>query len=112
MNIKKRAEITMRFSEFEMPPMQDILVIGKLAPIGPEAARHMINVISPDQYEIIKIDHDSIEAIVARKSLFTLIPHDTLIGVLVEECGKITDATVINRGKIDIALHINRSVDL
>lgn len=37
----KRAEINMRLSEFEMPPMQDILIVGKKAPIGPEAARRI-----------------------------------------------------------------------
>jgi len=36
---KKKAEICMRLSEFEMPPMQDVLIVGKKAPIGPEAAR-------------------------------------------------------------------------
>jgi hypothetical protein len=28
----------MRMSEFEMPPMQDALIVGKRAPIGPEAS--------------------------------------------------------------------------
>ena len=30
----KKAGINMRFSEFEMPPMQDALIIGHKAPIG------------------------------------------------------------------------------
>ena len=68
-----KAEITMRISEFEMPPMQDILIVGKRAPIGPEAARRMVDILSPDQYEIIKVDHPGIEAMVVRKTLFNML---------------------------------------
>ena len=64
----KKVEINIRFSEFEMPPMQDILLVGKRAPIGPEAARRMVDILSPEQYEIVKIEHEYIEAVVIRKS--------------------------------------------
>lgn len=58
----KKAEITMRMSEFEMPPVQDALIVGKRAPIGPEAARRMVDILSPNQYEIVKVDHKCAEA--------------------------------------------------
>lgn len=59
----KKADIKMRMSEFEMPPMQDALFVGRHAPIGPEAARRMVDVLSPDQYEILEVEHAIIEAI-------------------------------------------------
>ncbi len=31
----RKADIQMRLTEFEMPPMQDVLIVGKMAPIGP-----------------------------------------------------------------------------
>jgi hypothetical protein len=37
----KKADILIRFSEFEIPPMQDVLIVGRKAPIGPEAARRI-----------------------------------------------------------------------
>lgn len=84
-NSNKKAEITMHMSEFEMPPMQDVLIVGRRAPIGPEAARRMVDILSPDQYEIVKVDHPAIEAMVVRKALFTMLPAEKLIAFLLEE---------------------------
>ncbi|MBO8129218.1 MAG: hypothetical protein H0Z39_08490 [Peptococcaceae bacterium] len=47
--VKKKAEIQLSLSEFEIPPMQDVLLVGNEAPIGPEAARRMVDALSPDQ---------------------------------------------------------------
>lgn len=108
----KRAEINMHFSEFEMPPMQDILIVGKHAPIGPEAARRMVDVLSPEQYDIIKIEHDYIEAIVVRKSLLNMLSEDKLIPIIMEEGGKIANESIIVKAQVDIILHVSKSVDL
>lgn len=80
----KKAEVTMRLSEFEMPPMQDILIVGNKAPIGPEAAKRMVDVLSPDQYTIVKMEHPFIEAIVLRKGLLSMLPQEKLIKLILE----------------------------
>ncbi len=108
----KRAEINMHFSEFEMPPMQDILIVGKNAPIGPEAARRMVDVLSPEQYDIIKIEHNYIEAIVVRKSLLNMLSEDKLIPIIMEEGGKIANESIIVKAQVNIILHVSKSVDL
>ena len=108
----KKAEITMRMSEFEIPPMQDALIVGKLAPIGPEAARRMVDVLSPEQYEIVKVDHPSIEALVVRKALFNLLPREKLISLLLEEGGKVANESAIVKTQINIVLQVSRSIDL
>lgn len=108
----KKAEVTIKMSEFEMPPMQDVLLIGKKAPIGPEAARRMVDILSPDQYEIIKIMHESIEAIVIRKPLLTMLSQDKLIPLILEEGGAIANDTMIIKAQINITLQISKSIDL
>ncbi len=108
----KKAEITMRMSEFEIPPMQDVLIVGKRAPIGPEAARRMVDILSPDQYEIIRIDHDAIEAMVVRKSLFNMLPQEKLITLLLEEGGKVANQSTIVKAQINIVLQVSKSIDL
>ncbi len=108
----KKAEIRLRMSEFEMPPMQDALFVGKRAPIGPEAARRMVDVLSPEQYEIIEVDHAVIEAIVIRKALFNMIPRDRLIGVLLEEGGKIANKSAIIKTQVNIVLQVSKTIDL
>ena len=108
----KKAEISMRFSEFEMPPMQDVLLVGKRAPIGPEAARRMVDILSPEQYEIIKIEHEYIEAVVVRKSLLNMLSEDKLIPMIMEEGGRIANESMIIKAQINITLHVSKSIDL
>lgn len=108
----KKAEITMRLSEFEVPPMQDILIVGKKAPIGLEAARRIVDTMSPEQYEVVKIEHVAIEALVIRKSLLTMIDKDKLIALILEEGGKITSESTIIKAQISIVLHVSKSIDI
>lgn len=108
----KKAEINMRFSEFEMPPMQDVLIVGKRAPIGPEAARRMVDILSPDQYEIIKVEHHYVEALVVRKSLLNMLQKDKLISMIMEEGGSIANESMIIKAQINITLHVSKSIDL
>ena len=108
----KTAEVSMYFSEFEVPPMQDVLIIGKRSPIGPEAARRMVDMLSPEQYEVIKIEHRFIEAVVIKKSLINLIPKDKLISIILEEGGKIADETMIIKAQVSVTLHVSKSISL
>lgn len=108
----KKAEVTIRLSEFEIPPMQDVLIVGKRAPIGPEAARKMVDILSPEQYEIIKIEHPVIEAIVIRKSLLSMISREKLLALIIEEGGKVANESTIIKAQLSIVLQISKSIDL
>jgi len=108
----RKVEINMRFSEFEMPPMQDVLIVGKRAPIGPEAAKRMVDILSPEQYEIVRIEHECVEAIVVRKSLLDMLSKDKLISIIMEEGGKIANESMIIRAQINIILNVSKSIDL
>ena len=108
----RKAEITMRFSEFEMPPMQDVLIVGRKAPIGPEAAQRMVDILSPEQYEIIEVDHAVIEAVVLRKSLINMVSKDRLIALILEEGGKVANESTIIKAHINIVLQVSKSIDL
>jgi ribosomal protein L16 Arg81 hydroxylase len=107
-----QAEISMRLTEFEMPPMQDILIVGRKAPIGPEAARRMVDVLSPDQYTIEKIEHPFIEAIVVRKSLLNMLPKEKLISLILEEGSRIANEKNIIKAQINITLRISKSIKI
>ena len=108
----KKAEITMRMSEFEMPPMQDVLIVGRRAPIGPEAARRMVDILSPDQYEIVKVDHPAIEAIVVRKALFSMLPKEKLVALLMEEGERVANESTIVKAQVNIVLQVSKAIDL
>ena len=106
----RKADIQMRMTEFEMPPMQDVLIVGKMAPVGPEAARRMADILSPDQYEIEKVEHKLIEAVVIRKSLLSMIQRDKLIALILEEAEKIANERMIIKVQLQITLEVHKSV--
>ncbi len=110
----RKAKININFSEFEMPPMQDVLLVGKKAPIGAEAVRRMADVLAPDQYEVVKVKHDIIEAVVMRKALVSVISKERFLAIILEEGGKVAnEATVIKAEfDVDISLQISKSIDL
>jgi len=108
----KKAAIDLRISEFEVPPMQDVLIVGKQAPIGPEAARRMVDILSPDQYDIIKVKHPSIEAVVIRKALYRMLPKEKIVDIMLEEGEKVVDETMIIKMQVNISLQISRLIDL
>ncbi|MFL0194783.1 hypothetical protein ACJDU8_04230 [Clostridium sp. WILCCON 0269] len=108
----KRAQVSMHFSEFEMPPMQDVLIVGKHAPIGPQAAKRMVDILSPEQYEIIKVEHEYVEAVVVRRSLLNMLSRDKLIPMIMEEGGKIANESMIIKAQVNIILHVSKSIDL
>ena len=111
-NQSRKAEIIMRLSEFEMPPMQDVLIVGRKAPIGPEAARRMVDILSPEQYEIVQVSHPVIEAVVLRKSLTNMIEKDKLISLILDEGGKIANESTIIKAHINIVLEVSKTIDL
>lgn len=108
----RRAELSIRLSEFEIPPIQDVLLVGRKAPIGPGAVRRMADVMSPEQYEIINIEEGIIEALVVRKALLTLIPKQKLVDILLEEGKKIANESSVIKAQVDISVVIKRTVEL
>ncbi|MEW6662604.1 MAG: hypothetical protein ACOY9Y_14915 [Bacillota bacterium] len=102
----------MKLSEFEIPPMQDVLLVGRKAPIGPEAARRMVEVLSPDQYEVIPAEEGPIEAIVIRKTLLNMLPREKMLPVILEEGLKVANETTVIKAQINIFVVVKRAIEL
>jgi hypothetical protein len=109
---QRKADISIKLSEFEIPPMQDILLVGKRAPIGPEAVRRMVDAVSPEQYEIVRLNHEVFEAVVVKKSLLRLLPKEKLLPVVIDEGNRIASENMVIKAQVNITIQISRTVDL
>lgn len=109
---ERRAHVSIKLSEFEIPPIQDVLLIGRRAPIGPEAVQRMADVLSPQQYEILKVEEGPFEAVVVRKSLSRMLTRDKLLSIIMEEGGKVAAETSVLKAKVNIVVAINVEVEL
>ncbi len=110
--IGRKAEVSIRLSEFEIPPIQDVLVVGKKAPIGPEAVKRMVDALSPEQYVVIRLEHDVFEAAVLKKSLLKFIPQDKLLPIILKECSAIATEDSVIKAQLNIVVQVNKVVDL
>lgn len=109
---KRKAEITLRLSEFEIPPMRDILVIGKRAPIGPEAAKRMADAVAPDRFMVIPVNDKTIEAILLRKTILQLVPQERLVLLIIEEAKEIMQKENVVRVGLNIEILTKRIIEL
>ncbi|MGE5703320.1 MAG: hypothetical protein ACM32O_12390, partial [Clostridia bacterium] len=96
----RKASLSLHITEFEMPPMQDLLIIGKKAPIGPEAVRRMAEALSPEQFEIIRIHHPKIEALLVKKTLLKMLDQETLLQIALEETESIFNEYMVLRSEV------------
>ncbi len=108
----RKATLSLKISEFEVPPMQDLLIIGRRAPIGPEAVRRMAEALSPDQFTLVKMDHPKIEAVLIRSSLLQMLDQALLMNIILEEAERMISDSMVLRSELKIAVSIQREVDL
>lgn len=109
---KKKAEINLKLSEFEIPPMRDILILGKRAPLGPEAAKRMADAVSPECFALITVNDKIIEAVLLRKTLLQLIPQEHLIPAVIEEARKIMREEMVIKIEVDINISVTKIIEL
>ncbi len=109
---KKRIELDLIFSEFEIPPMRDALVIGKRAPIGSEAAKQMADSTAPEQFVLIPVKDRVIEAILVRKKILHIVPREHLIPLITEEARKIITEEEVVKIKLNAQILVRKIIEI
>jgi len=105
-----RVSIKLAISEFELPPIQDALIIGRAAPIGAEAAKRMMDAIAPEEFAVLPVDDELAEAIVIRQSLLRTVPPDLLIGTLLEHARGLIRHRPLLKVRVDVSFATEKSV--
>ena len=106
----RKALVNLELSTFEIPPAGDILVLGKRCPIGPEAAKKMLDTVMPDQFEYIDAEDDIIEAVFVKKHLFLRANKERLVNAIVEESKAIMGSECMIRIKCEITVTVKRVI--
>lgn len=74
--------ISLSFQEIKLPPFDEILILGKNAPHGKHGISKSFDLLLPNGFEIIDVDHDNVEAIFVNKRILAKLPKDKLIKIL------------------------------
>jgi len=106
----KKETIIMELATFEIPPAGDVLVLGKRAPIGPQAAKKMLDSVAPGQFELVQPEDDLIDAILIKSCLFSRAEKKRLIKAIVEESKAIMDSQCMVGIKSELIIKVEREL--
>jgi len=106
----KKSRIEMELTTFAIPPSGDILILGKNCPIGPQAAKRMLDAVAPDQFELIQLEDETIEGILVKKYLFLRAEREPLIKAVVEEARAIMGTDCMIKIKCEVTVTVNREL--
>lgn len=106
----KKTVISMELSTFHIPPSGDILVLGKRCPLGPQAAKRMLDTVSPGQFELVEPEDEVIDAILVKKYLFLRAEKESLIKAVVEESRGIMGHQCMISIKCETTVTIKRDI--
>lgn len=76
---ERKIDITARVGEYAIPPLKDMLVLGKESPIGCIAMRRAVELLVKTPFEHIELNDDVISDILVRQQLLKRISKDVLI---------------------------------
>ena len=76
--------VNMEFFAVKLPPVKDVLVLGKKYPQGKSGVMECFRFIAPDEFEMFDIDDPSevAEAVVINKRILNRMPAEQVIEVL------------------------------
>ncbi len=74
--------ISLSFQEIKLPPFEEILVLGKNSPHGKFGISKSFDLLLPNGFDIIDVEHENVEAIFVNKRILAKLPQDRLIKIL------------------------------
>ncbi|GLP99190.1 MAG: hypothetical protein VX829_00880 [Pseudomonadota bacterium] len=100
--------ISARISEYKMPPLKDMLVMGKDAPIGCIAMKRALDLLVKTPYEHIEVDDDVIGDILIRQSLLRRISKEQLMDFVLTHTKSLLGSDEVLHIELSIDVHLSR----
>lgn len=85
--VERSYTVNLDFEVIKLPPVTDILVVGKKVPQGKNGILRSFDMILPDVFELIdgsECNHENVEAVIINKSILTKLPKEKIIEILKE----------------------------
>ena len=83
---KANSSVNLKFEAIKLPPVRDILVLGRKHPQGKNGVMESFKFIAPDEFEMFDIGDDvpTVEAILVNKKILKRLAIDKVISILKE----------------------------
>lgn len=79
---KIKYNINLNFEEISFPPFNDILILGRKSLHGKNGIFGCMNFLAPDNFELVEINDNLVEAILINKKILKRIPIEKVIEIL------------------------------
>lgn len=81
----KKYSIELSFEEIELPPFQDILVLGKNSTQGKMGLYKSLEMLAPNSFHFIEVKHKRVEAVFINKRLLRKISSKKIMKLLAKK---------------------------
>ncbi|OAI17154.1 hypothetical protein A1359_06600 [Methylomonas lenta] len=110
MTIDRKTHISAQVGEYAIPPLKDMLVLGKQAPIGCIAMRRAIELLITATYAHIEIEDDVISDILVRQHLLKRVSRDGLIDFVLTHVKPMMGADEIMHAELNIKVFLSEGM--
>ncbi|PPC89589.1 MAG: hypothetical protein CTY34_10895 [Methylobacter sp.] len=107
---QRKLQINARVNEYAVPPIKDMLVLGKNAPIGCIAMRRALKLLVKTPFEHIEIEDDRISDILVRQSLLLRVSQEELIGFVISEIKPMLGMDEVLHLELDINVFLSKNL--
>ena len=88
----RNVSIVARFASFDLPPVRDVVLLGRKAAIGPRAFHDALERLLPGVYELVPVEHEVVEAMLVRRDKLRALKVEELLEVLLPQASGLMDA--------------------
>lgn len=106
MAIDRKTQISAQVGEYAIPPLKDMLVLGRQAPIGCIAMRRAVELLVTASYEHIEIEDDVVSDILVRQRLLQRISRDKLIDFVLTHIKPMMGIDEVMHAAIDVKVFL------
>ncbi len=84
-DMEKKYSVRLSFEPIKLPPIRDILVLGRRLPQGKQGIIHSMEFLAPEQFELIEVPDDissNIDAVLVNKAILKRMPPQRILEIL------------------------------
>ena len=80
--INRKYSIQLSFEEIRIPPLEDILILGKKCPQGKTGIYKSFQLLVPNEFEAFEVEDEIVEAVFINRRLLKKLDKDKIIEIL------------------------------
>ncbi len=102
--------INSRITEYAIPPLKDMLVLGKNAPIGCIAMRRALDLLIKTPFEHIELEDDVISDILVRQPMLRRVSMEKLIDFVLNQIKPLMGEDEIVQVELNIEVSLSTNI--